>query len=171
MYTKNNNNNKIYIYSQLYTQTLISGFLCVFSRQPNRHCIKTRKQTWLLATDPSGTIFEEDEESASEDDEDDFGDGLADSERAGHETAPITGPTSTTPFDGLFQAGFFGRAALPLVPSELSAAAATGEEESSTGGGEVEAETEAAWEGEELSAAGSGREVGGGGGGGDDEGE
>lgn len=83
---------------------------------------------------------------------DDFGEGLVDSDKAGQETAPITGPTSTTPFDGLFQASFFGRPALPLLASGLSAAMVL-----SAAGDDVEA----ALEGKTLSV-GSGREQGGG---------
>lgn len=51
---------------------------------------------------------------ASEDD--DLGDALAASERAGHETAPITGPASTRPLEGLFHAGFFPRDAAAALP-------------------------------------------------------
>lgn len=65
--------------------------------------------------DTSGRPFKESEE--------DFGDARADSESAGQE-APMTGLTSITPFDGLFQAGLFVLALallLPLLPlSELS---------------------------------------------------
>lgn len=43
-----------------------------------------------------------------------LGEALAESERAGQESAPITGPASTTPLEGLFQAGFLvGAVALP----------------------------------------------------------
>ncbi len=78
------------------------------------------------------TVFEA--ESA-----DDLGEALVDSDNAGQETAPITGPTSTTPFEGLFQASFFGRAALPLLASEPStdkAFSGGGDGEAVFGGGE-----------------------------------
>lgn len=57
----------------------------------------------------SETVFEE--ESAGN-----LGEALVDSDKTGQETAPITvvGLTST----GLFQAGFFGLAALPLFALE-----------------------------------------------------
>lgn len=120
--------------------------------------MKSRNRTWLLETDPSETVFGE-EESAN----DDFGEGLVDSDNAGQETAPMTGPTSTTPFDGLFHASFFGRAALLLLASKFSAAIEL------SGGGEDEAE--ATFEEDKLSVD-SDIEVSGGGGGGDgDEGE
>lgn len=45
----------------------------------------------------------------------DLGEARADSDKAGQPTAPITGPASTTPFDGLFHAGFLGRAAALLL--------------------------------------------------------
>lgn len=62
-----------------------------------------------------------------------LGEARVDSERAGQEAAPITEPDSTTPFESLFQAGFFDFAAMPLsLPLELSAA----EELSIAGGGE-----------------------------------
>lgn len=48
---------------------------------------------------------------------------LVDSDKAGQETAPITGPASTTPLEGLFQAGLLGRPALLSLASEPSAAA------------------------------------------------
>lgn len=59
---------------------------------------------------------------------------LVDSDKAGQETAPITGPASTTPLEGLFQAGLLGRPALlSLLASELSPATAL---ELSSGGEE-----------------------------------
>jgi hypothetical protein len=72
-----------------------------------------------VGIDPSETIFEDD--SAG----DGFGEGLVDSDKAGHEVASITGLViSATPFDaGLFQAGFFALPALPFLLSELSIAA------------------------------------------------
>lgn len=74
-------------------------------------------------TDPSAGAFEESE--------DDLGDGLVDSQSAGQESAPMTGPVSATPFGGLLpHAGFFPRAALllPLLlpASEPSTAADSG---------------------------------------------
>ena len=62
---------------------------------------------------------------------DDLGEALVDSNRVGQDTAPIAGLASTTPlFEGLFQASFFGRAALPsLPPSEPSPAFGGGDNE------------------------------------------
>lgn len=91
-----------------------------------------------------------------------LGEALADSDKAGQATAPITGPTSTTSLEGLFQAGFFPRAALPFCPSALSAAA---EEASAGGGGEGEERAVAAVAEEGFC---SGTEVEGGGGDGGD---
>ena len=74
----------------------------------------------------------------------DLGKALVDSDRAGQENVPITGTTSTTPqfegaFEGLFQASFFGRAALPsLPPSEPSPASGGGDGEAIIGGEESE---------------------------------
>ena len=52
-----------------------------------------------------------------------LGDALLDAaDKEGQEIAPITGPTSATPLEGLFQAGFLGRPALSLLLSEPSAA-------------------------------------------------
>lgn len=79
-----------------------------------------------MEAEASETVFEV--ESTS-----DLGEALVDSDNGGQETAPITGPTSTTPFEGLFQASFFGRAALPLLTSEPSTA------EELSGGGDGEA--------------------------------
>jgi hypothetical protein len=62
---------------------------------------------------------------------------LVDSDKAGQDSAPITGEVSTTPFEGLFHAGFLERPALPSLPSELS----TTEDTvfwSSTGGGGID---------------------------------
>ena len=69
---------------------------------------------------------------------DDLGEALVDSDRAGQDTVPITGLASTTPlFEGLFQASFFGRAALPsLPPSEPSPASGGGDNEAIFGGEE-----------------------------------
>lgn len=102
-----------------------------------------------------GTVLED--ESAGN-----LGEALADSDKAGQATAPITGPTSTTSLEGLFQAGFFPRAALPFCPSALSAAA---EEASAGGGGEGEERAVAAVAEEGFC---SGTEVEGGGGDGGD---
>lgn len=66
---------------------------------------------------------------------DDLDEALVDSDNGGQETAPMTGPTSAAPFDGLFHAGLLP--ALPFGPipfSELSAI------DSSTGEGEDEAD-------------------------------
>ena len=50
---------------------------------------------------------------------------LVDSDKAGHDP-PITRPASdTTPFEGLFHAGFLDLPALPSPPSELSGGAVT----------------------------------------------
>lgn len=76
-----------------------------------------------------------------------LGEVLVDSDKGGQATAPITGPTSTTSLEGLFQAGLFGRAALLLCPLGLSAA----EETSAGGGGEGEERAAAtAFDGEQL---------------------
>lgn len=69
-----------------------------------------------METDPSVTGFEDG--SADSLDE-----ALVDSDKAGQESASIVGVASTTPLEGLFQAGFFCIAAMPLLPLELSAAA------------------------------------------------
>lgn len=85
-----------------------------------------RIKTWEVEVDPSVRGLED--ESAEG-----LGEALVDSERAGQEAAPITEPDSTTPFESLFQAGFFDFSAMPLsLPLELSAA----EELSIAGGGE-----------------------------------
>lgn len=57
--------------------------------------------------------------------EDDSTEGLGealvvDSDRAGQESAPITLPTSTTPFESLFQTGFLGDDVMPLLALEIS---------------------------------------------------
>lgn len=72
------------------------------------------KKTCKAGTDPSERTFNESE--------DDLGVALADSERAGQEAAPITGPTSTGgALEGLFHAGFLAALLFPF--SELSAGA------------------------------------------------
>ena len=80
------------------------------------------------------------EESAN-----DLGEALADSDKAGQDAAPITGPTSTKPFEGLLQADFLDRAAalLLLLESEPPSAA-----KEISGGGDDE-EDEVAFEGEQ----------------------
>lgn len=70
----------------------------------------------------------------------------ADSESAGHDTAPMTGPASNTPLEGLLlHAGFFPRAALPppLPASDPSAAAASGRAASGLRGERLEDSGEA----------------------------
>lgn len=53
-----------------------------------------------------------------------FTESLAASDKAGQDTAPITGLTSATSLGGIFQAGFFGAPALfALSASELSESA------------------------------------------------
>lgn len=89
----------------------------------------TWKQTWELESDPSVEVLED--ESA-----DNLEEALVDSDKAGQDTAPITGLPSTAPLEGLFQAGFLERPALPLLASELSAAAVS---ELSAGGEAVAA--------------------------------
>lgn len=59
---------------------------------------------------------------ASEDD--DLGETLVDSERGGQDTAPMTGPTSIEPLDGLCHAGFFPRAAAGAEEEEETEAEA-----------------------------------------------
>lgn len=76
---------------------------------------------------------------------------LVDSDKAGQETAPITGPASTTPLEGRFQAGLLGRPALPSLVSVLSAPAKL---ELSSGGDE-----EAAFGEESENGGWSGTEV------------
>lgn len=85
----------------------------------------------------SEIVFEE--ESAGN-----LGEALVDSDKAGQETAPITvvGLTSTTSLAGLFQAGFFGLAALPLFPLESSAAEEPSAVGRGNGGGEERATLE-----------------------------
>ena len=80
------------------------------------------------------------EESAN-----DLGEALADSDKGGQDAAPITGPTSTTPFEGLFQVGFLDRAAALLLLLESEPPSAVKE---ISGGGDEE-EAEAAFEGEQ----------------------
>lgn len=60
---------------------------------------------------------------------------LVDSDKAGQETAPITGPTSTTPLEGLFQAGFTAASQLVSTagPVELTESRDAEEEEEDGG--------------------------------------
>lgn len=75
---------------------------------------RIRDRTGGAENDPSARAFRESED-------DDLGDILVDSERAGQESAPMTGPDSLDPLSGIFQASFFfprgaAAAALPLLP-------------------------------------------------------
>lgn len=74
-------------------------------------------------TDPSAGAF-------SELADDDLGAALVDSERAGQESAPITGPASIEPLVGRFQAAFLPwaatAAASPLLSALSDQAAASG---------------------------------------------
>lgn len=89
-----------------------------------------------METDPSIGGFEDGSAEG-------LGEALVDSDKAGQESASIAVGTSTSPLEGLFQAGFLGLVALPLLPLELSAAAEL------LGGGEEEEEEGAAFEGEQ----------------------
>lgn len=113
-------------------------------------------RTWLVETDPSERVFDE-EESAN----DDFGGGLVVSDNAGQESAPMTVATSTTLSESLFQAGFFDRAALLLLAASKFSAAIK------LSGGE-EDEAEATFEEGKLSFDSDGEEVNGSGGDGDE---
>lgn len=69
----------------------------------------------------------------SESDDEDLGEALeavADSERAGQETAPMTGPTSIAPLEGTFHTGRLPRAsaaALASIDNESAASDVMGE--------------------------------------------
>lgn len=80
------------------------------------------------------------EESAN-----DFWEPLADSDKAGQEAAPITGPTPVMPFEGFFQAGFLKleAAILLLLESEPPSA-----DKEISGDGDEEEEKQGACEGE-----------------------
>lgn len=85
-------------------------------------------QTMEVESDPSTAVLEED--SAGN-----LPEALVGLDKAGHDSAPITGPTSTTPFEGLFHTGLLEQTALPSPVSELSTTAMV--LELSTGGGEA----------------------------------
>ena len=57
------------------------------------------------------------ESDFSESEDDDFREALVDSESAGQETAPMTGPTSIAPLEGTFHTGLFPRAAAAALAS------------------------------------------------------
>lgn len=80
------------------------------------------------------------EESAN-----DFWEPLADSDKAGQEAAPITGPTPMMPFEGLFQAGFLKLEAAKLF---LESEPPSADKEISSGGDDEE-EKQGACEGEQ----------------------
>lgn len=78
-------------------------------------------ETWESGTDDdvgtSPRLFKESEEDL-------FEGALVVSERAGHDEAPMTGPTSEAPLDGLFQTGFFPALPWPPDSSDFSSPAA-----------------------------------------------
>lgn len=85
-----------------------------------------------------------------------------DSDKAGQDTAPITGPTSTAPLDSLFQAGLFPALVSDSFPlSDLSAPAGSstakeedGEEEGEGERGSTIAAEDVTFDGEDGTTAG-----------------
>lgn len=88
----------------------------------------------ITGPNPSERAFREFED-------DDLGAALVDSESAGQETAPITGPASTEPLDGRFQTCFLpweAAARSPLLSGVSAGAAAFSGERSDGSGGRTD---------------------------------
>lgn len=111
-----------FLYVHIYTKysQLVYSISYIFratKRSPIHNVGKNNNSQWLKKQTWEAGVDDPSDEGLIES-EGDLAGARVDSDKAGQETAPMTGPTSATaPFEGLFQAGLFP----PLPFSELSA--------------------------------------------------
>lgn len=114
--------NFFFLYMHIYTKysQLVYSISYIFratKRSPIHNVGKNNNSQWLKKQTWEAGVDDPSDEGLIES-EGDLAGARVDSDKAGQETAPMTGPTSATaPFEGLFQAGLFP----PLPFSELSA--------------------------------------------------